>query len=71
MVIETSAKTGHNVEEIFSLAGKSIYFEIKKEEEIHSQEEEAQRRSQASESRKKTKLDNKKGKGNKKKNSCC
>ena len=35
MVFETSAKTGCNVEEVFSIAGKEIFMQVKKEEEIH------------------------------------
>jgi hypothetical protein len=35
MVFETSAKTGANVEDVFSIAGKEIYVQVKKEEEIH------------------------------------
>ena len=35
MVWETSAKTGFNVEDVFSIAGKEIYLTVKKEEEIH------------------------------------
>lgn len=39
MVFETSAKTGHNVEDVFSIGGKEIFLQIKKEEEIQQQEE--------------------------------
>ena len=42
MVWETSAKTGFNVEDVFSIAGKEIYLTVKKEEEIHQQEKEKQ-----------------------------
>jgi len=34
MVFETSAKTGHNVEDVFSIGGKEIFLQIKREEEI-------------------------------------
>lgn len=39
MVFETSAKTGHNVEDVFSIGGKEIFKQIKREEEIQMQEE--------------------------------
>ena len=38
MVFETSAKTGFNVEDVFSIAGKEIFLQVKKEEEISQQE---------------------------------
>jgi hypothetical protein len=38
MVFETSAKTGHNVEDVFSIAGKEILMQIKKEEDIMQME---------------------------------
>lgn len=39
MVFETSAKTGYNVEEVFSIGGKEIFQKVKKDEEIQQQEE--------------------------------
>lgn len=42
MVFETSAKTGQNVEDVFSIAGKEILLQIKKEEEIQQLEKDLQ-----------------------------
>jgi GTPase SAR1 family protein len=37
-VFETSAKTGENVEEVFSCAGKELFMQTEKEEEVTPKE---------------------------------
>lgn len=38
-VFETSAKTGENVEEVFSCAGKELFMQTEKEEEVNAPKE--------------------------------
>jgi GTPase SAR1 family protein len=84
-VFETSAKTGFNVEEVFTCAGKELYLQVKKEQERERREkemeEERERRSNQKpeiKGKKLISLDTNKGtngdgdtKGKKKKKDCC
>mmetsp|Transcript_20227 Transcript_20227/g.19170 ORF Transcript_20227/g.19170 Transcript_20227/m.19170 type:complete len:146 (-) Transcript_20227:66-503(-) len=71
MFFETSAKTGHNVEDIFSIGGKEVFLHMKKEEEVNSLEEHDNRVEKSTKDRSKQRLDGKKKSKSKKKNSCC